>query len=493
MRASRAPVSTHQPLVIVAVLALSSCGGPQPRAVAPHPAPAAALCRFEGAWTNGALRALAGGYEFVRLSEAQIDAQLDRADGPLRFRAQVTTAGWHFVGRLDPDAGDGLRVSAPTPLHEGVILSAGAEGRVLDARPGEVLLGLPQFAPGAEDGFRFTAPVERWVPCSSLGFSFRYRGQDTDGEERAALGLPIELPERFLAPDTRASLANRPGGEPFLEIVPREHAAALRLIAEDGAHSRVLIQHWTGVLVLGWLSSSAIAPSDAEGMGGMGGILGALAGPRTVDVCVSPERLAIFASQAGRPLEQVGWVDPGVRFERGEPGADGAFLIHPAPGGSAFVSGEGVVWMARASAPLQCTQEAYDPSAAFAALIGPPDATIAITATVTAATGVAGPLGGSCELAIEHFPSLPYPCRTQVRCGDRVLYGHLASNGAFECEVTLGETPSVRGRDPQTSASSGDGALIVDTTTGTLEIDDDAQGHAGAFHLEARIDSVVVR
>lgn len=475
--------------LVLAGLVAAGCGG---RRTAPPSGPVTqldrgALCRIDDHWTLGDLRAPRGGFEFVQISGGEAQATLERAEGALRVRAFVRRGGWSFHGRLDPAQGDGLRARSALQIGEGVFASAGTEVAVLDARPGSLAVGMPEHAPGPDDGVRFTGRVGAWVPCNAVGLSFRFRDERTVLEERRALGLPQQPPEAVVAAGSRATLSSEPGGAPFAELAPTEHALGLHVVEERLPHVRVLVHHWTGTMILGWTSADSLSAPDA-GAGGLG-VLGGLAGPRTLRVCTSPERLEIVAAQGQGAAEPVGTVDAGTRFVVAGEAPGGVIQIRPHPADSVSVTGEGVVWTARTSAPLTCAEETHDPAAGLASLLRPA-ASYAIRATVTASSGDTAPATGSeCTAQLQHFPGARYPCRIEVRCGEHVVYGHRPTNGAFECEL-IPDVPSVRGRDVETSAASGDGAMSIDSGQRSLVIDDDAEGPIGAFHLEARIDAL---
>lgn len=115
-----------------------------------------------------------------------------------------------------------------------------------------------------------------------------------------------------------------------------------------------------------------------------------------------------------------------------------------------------------------------------------------VRATVTAVEGSIGvDVGAECGFAVDRRDRSDgtFWCNAQIVCGGRLLYGGPEA-GYFPC--TLFEQPrrDVVGSDPQTHEDDRDAAMSIDTTTGALEIWDDASGELGRFRVRARVDSV---
>jgi hypothetical protein len=340
------------PHVLVA-LAMLGCGAsargervgtvPDTRASVP-------ICAFRGAWGRGELRTEALGEPFLAVSGAETSAVLHRSEGILRFRAEVESNGWHLVGRVDV-ADDPLRSRETIVLADGVIASIGAPLRVLDAREGEVLVSVGGWPARPESGLRFTTPIERWMPCDSLVFAARPRGEVAEAEDRLAIGLPADLPVREIAAQHALTVSATPDGAPFLEIGPRVLTLTALLAAQDGDRSRVVIHDWSGLMIVGWAPSSALSlPPE--------GLLGTMELPPPLEVpgeaCVSSERLEVLAARGSAPIETVGWLEAGAHFVRGPVRVDGLSVIGPAPGAAIHPASPDVVWLARASGERSC-------------------------------------------------------------------------------------------------------------------------------------------
>jgi hypothetical protein len=129
--------------------------------------------------------------------------------------------------------------------------------------------------------------------------------------------------------------------------------------------------------------------------------------------------------------------------------------------------------------------------APVAPLAGDPSAReiVAIIDSASGATALSA--GAECRFPVTRRdrPEGGYWCNAQIQCGGRLLYGG-GTQGFFPC--TLADPPSrhVVGTDDQTTASDGDAAIRLDTTTGTLLVQDDARGPLGAYVLTARVTSV---
>lgn len=353
------------PTLIITLVLVLGCGARSDRgAVSPaaSPAPRAhSLCRIDDRWTDGELRTPSGAFEFVAIADGEATARIDRHDGRLRIRAIVRRDGWTFRGLVAPDA-RALRVRTSTVIREGVIASAGASVAIVDARAGAVAIAPSPSAAGAENGVHLVTPIADWVPCETVGFAFEYRSPRTALAERAAIGLPERPPPRVLAPGARTSLSASPGGSAFAELESSGLGVPLFAIEERLPYTRVLLHHWDGTIILGWVPSEALSEGPRGVAVGTGTLLGALRAPATVRVCVAPEPLELFASRANDPAERVGTIDPGTPFVLDATHANGALTISPHFDGVRQVVrqvGTDVVWSTRTSAPLECTDQAY--------------------------------------------------------------------------------------------------------------------------------------
>lgn len=470
---------------------LGSACGPAARPVASTDE-SAPLCRFDGRWTTGALRATVGGAPFVSFSDGEAEASLDRSQGALRLIARVEVNGWRLEGWSDPASDGHLRARTPLWLHAGVALAAGAGLAVRDARPGEVLVG---SEPAANERFRFSGPVERWVPCEALGLAFEYRDEGSEARDRLALGFQADSPEARLDAASSIAFSEEPGSPPFLEVLPGEYPLRVAVLERRGDLARVLYQEWTGLVIVGWVSAASIGEDEGDGTA-VSNLLGALAGPRPLIVCTSPELLFVTVAAGESPPERVGSIAPGTRFLRiGDAAAGEAVQVAPHPDSRLWLEGDDVRLLARPSAPLSCAEESFDPMAALRSALAAPEALFVIRAEVTASEGLTDVAPGStCEVTVEQWTVDDHDsCRAVVRCGERELYGDSPTNGFLvTCDVDAGAAPPiVTGADDHpTAPSGGDGVVHVDTRAGTVQVGDGPSGRLGTFNVEARVISV---
>lgn len=119
-----------------------------------------------------------------------------------------------------------------------------------------------------------------------------------------------------------------------------------------------------------------------------------------------------------------------------------------------------------------------------------PDARV-VRATVTSASGLADvTMGTVCTVEVRQSDDAELPCRAQIDCGPRHLYGS-ESLGFFACTLTVGGArPDVQGADTLTTRQDTDPAMSLDTIAGTLSMHDDETGPLGAFTLTANVESV---
>ena len=322
----------------------------------------AGACRVAGIWTAGMLRTTRSGTPFAHIHDRDAVASIAIADGPPLVSLQAGGRGWHLVGRADLATDDILRPRARLWLTDGVTLAASTRLRVVAARPGAVRVGPPR-AFAEEHGVSFIEPVERWVPCEELAFSFEERDHETARREREELNLPLAGPASVLRA-SRATLAREPGGPAFLRI--NGSHPALALLETRGKERRVAFEHGSGMTVLGWTSAPAHDPSPRalrhrSGRRYLFGVPNEVIGSEgiacpgpamPVTICTSPERLQLWAARSGAPQEPIGWLDPDTPFERMLPEPDGRFSLWPVSAGLQVDAS--VLWYARARAPLLC-------------------------------------------------------------------------------------------------------------------------------------------
>lgn len=445
----------------------------------------------------GNLRAPVGGFPTLRVHGGQTEAQLQQPEGPLRLSALVASGGWRIYGWSDPVEDMSLSLRELQWLHprsDGVALVVGARPQIIDARPGEVLIGPPRFSAAMGERFRFLVPVQAWVSCDELSLEGTLNTPGIAERRREALGFDADAPRGWISVgDEPVTLSLEPGGPPFVEIHPDEHPVSVRIVGERGDQRRVLILDWTGAAVVGWIDAAQVHP-PSEGGGGTG-LLGSLAGARQLTVCTSPAEVDLLTSFEGSPPEPIGALAPGTRFVRGQERGDGLLTITPHPSARVSPATSDVQLLILADALLTCVEETYNPLARVLVQQSEPESVLLITAEVTSLEGLDGvEVGSQCQGRLEHFPeSERYPCRLEVRCGDQVLYGHQSTNGYLvDCTIDPeADPPVLSGLDGAPSHSGGgDGAVSIDTAAGTLEVSDVELGHLGAFQLESEIRSI---
>lgn len=439
-----------------------------------------ALCVIRSEWTGPSLRAREGGFVFGKAYAWQAQAAIGRHEGALRIDAELVRGGWRLFGRVDPDEDSALRTTEPSWLREGTVaLRTDAMVRPLDARDGELFVtpwpfeeeqarSSPRVMHDWNVVVRFRAPVQGWVPCSRLGFSFPNRRSAS--EEMRALGFSESDGPVTLRPGHRVPIAERPGGTSFAELrVSREDPLTVELLERRGRHVRVRHTLLNGVLIAGWIPTRALL-DEWRGLAG-GGTAGA--NPRTGrwTVCTSRERLEVHAAEGDRPAERIGSVEPATPFLRLGEGPDGAIVVEPHPTEMLFVP-DGVRWLVRPSAPLACAEDRYPPA-------------VHVSAAVTTVSGLEGVAPGArCEVAVEHFTHNGR-CRASVQCGDRAIGWRPSSpSHSFECQAATSGELRVRG----TNQGRTEPTFTIDTRAGSLTIE--RTSGQDAFRLEARVESL---
>ncbi len=293
---------------------------------------------------------------FADVSAAEADGALERNGSGLVLRVAVLSHGWTLRGTTDLADGGALRLQRMVGLGGVLTAHPGASISVTDARPGQALVGPGRFAFGLDQGdVRFVADPTRWVPCDALGFAYTFRDEHTEDRERAAMGCTGELPTREIAPTASVDLTAAPGGAPQVHVNPRENGIGVRPLGTDGAFTRVLLQHWTGFALVGWLPTTALG---AESEGGFAALMGGLGASdrRALTICRAPVDVTFGFTHAGAPLEHAGSVAAGTEFVRGASTADGGFVIAPYPRGASPHAVQGVTWVAHAAVALSCRE-----------------------------------------------------------------------------------------------------------------------------------------
>jgi hypothetical protein len=110
---------------------------------------------------------------------------------------------------------------------------------------------------------------------------------------------------------------------------------------------------------------------------------------------------------------------------------------------------------------------------------------------VASASGAPGVTPGmECSAVVERRmrTAADYWCKTQVRCGDVLLYGG-ADHGFFPCQLLMNERRDVTGSDGETFASDGDGAFEIDTTVNRITVRD-VGGALGEFSVVGDVTAI---
>lgn len=320
------------------------------------------LCTLTGDWTSGELRAPRGGFEYAHVRDGSAEAQLHRREGSLRVDVELARAGWTLLGQVDPREDHAFRMAEPSWLREGVALRSDTTVRVLDARPGEVLVAPWRSGDeGSDDVYfiggdarvRFREPIERWLPCNHVGFASAERNLR---HELEALGMVADGDPVELRAGRRARLAVTPGGAEFAVLLPGEYSLVLAVLERRGRYARVLYPARGGMLLVGWTPSSSLTPPARDGGLSLTG-RGRGGGNGMRSVCTSAERLTLYAAKGEGPAEHVGFIEPGTRFVRQAVRDDGAIVITPHPSDEIHRVGQAVAWLIRPSAALQCNDE----------------------------------------------------------------------------------------------------------------------------------------
>lgn len=485
---------------------LLGCGGPQTPAVVTAPVPEAPRCRFEGRVARLQLRTPQGGFVGATIVDAVDRAAVWGQGEALRVEHDVRREGWSLSGVSDPSQEDDFQLRTALNLDGGVLLSVDAMVRVVDARDGELLVAPPRNFPGPDRGYRFLRSTRQWVSCGDVRLAAVRAPRGDFRAQREAAGFSADLPERRILSAATVLFAQEPGGEPFFELTPRDHESRVSLVRTAGSHSQVLLQHYTGVAIFGWVPSTVLqSRSPAERLSGVLGALGGAGQP--FEVCHHDAPIVVQATAEGHEPEVFANIAPGTAFVREELRPDGRRAIRPHQAG-VYVP-EGVAWSIQEFGGLSCrTEEPPSLAGVLGGLSGsigsvsgvggnvvslsPPDAALSLRAVVLSATGLPSlSPGDTCELRVEHLAGdRRLACRTVVRCGELTLFGERATNGFHVCEFSVGDSPGVEGADAQTSQRSGDPAMYLNSRERSLRLRDDARGSHGAFELTAEIDTV---
>jgi hypothetical protein len=336
--------------------------------------PHGGVCTVQSRWTAGELRSPDGSFAYASVSDA--DTTVDLTATPLRVH--VVVDGFTLEGSLD--ATSELRIVPPTALGRVVLLPPGAHVTWLGFESDHVRIGLGRFSFDEHDGIAWVVPPTTTVPCSALGLSFALRDDESERRERLALGLPLDPPTRWIPAGSSVAISPDPGAPAEVVLTAHDAALAVLVIGEQPGYARIAQQHWTGATLVGWVDADALVSEEPAGDAyGMGGLLGALAGPQTIDTCFASETLPVSVRQIATVDDEgnrvplavpaaaipVGWLEAGARFVRRETRADGTIVFTPHTHGHVSATSE-AEWLVPASATLTCVEERVDPSSVFA-------------------------------------------------------------------------------------------------------------------------------
>lgn len=115
-----------------------------------------------------------------------------------------------------------------------------------------------------------------------------------------------------------------------------------------------------------------------------------------------------------------------------------------------------------------------------------PGNSLTITMTVDTTTGsLPGVAPGTvCAFLVTHRDDQGgLDCQAHVTCAGIELYGDTDTNGFFPCPSWSTASPTVVGSDTQMTGADSDPSFLIDSTTGTIIIADDASGAHGAFNV----------
>ncbi|MGF1469566.1 MAG: hypothetical protein ACFCGT_25880 [Sandaracinaceae bacterium] len=311
-------------LALLTLAGAIGCVGPAPPPVetaVTATAPPPRLCEGEDRLRAASLRAHRSGARFVFVSDVRVRAAIRRVDGAPRLDIALDDAGWHLFGWLDLSRDRVLALMEALWLEPEVLaLPAASHVRVLDARPGELRVGI------AEEpvlGVRLLDPLpSTWVPCDQLTLS---NPQPEDGFE--SLGLR-ETRRIRLAPGSRFSLARAPNGPPYAAVQVGDRPWRAYVLEERDGAARLVLRGLDAV-VIGWAARSELDEVDMSRDRLVA--LGALREQVELDLCRSPARLPLTVQVAEAAPEVVGTLEPGATFRLIERQDDGTLQIGTGP------------------------------------------------------------------------------------------------------------------------------------------------------------------
>lgn len=367
-RVARADVRNGWPLaawLLIAAPLFGSCGGSFLEGTGTSPSETA--CTIQGELTSGELLVPDGSFAFARVSGGRTTAIITDE----RVTAHLEVDGVVLDGALDRTSG--LRAARPLSLGEDILLPTGTEVALLSGRRDHVRIGLGRFAFTLDEGVSWRGVPAAEVACDALGLSFAYRDDASEARDWAELRLPAATATVWLAPGTSVEIAPRPDASPALTLSAREYAHALRVIETRGDFVRVVMQHWTGTVLVGWARSASFVTTEPAGASAMGGLLADIldGGASTYDDCVAATAVDVSVRQIATTaadgttvpitpsaLVQVGSIAAGTHFVRRRTGAD-ALSIAPLPTSGLSITSE-AEWLIPL-VPVECT-EARRPS-----------------------------------------------------------------------------------------------------------------------------------
>ena len=444
--------------------------------------PEGPLCEMQGAGWSIPLRS-ANGIHFADVSSAEGRGRLERMGNELVLAAEVEKGGWRLSTQDHPGTNALFRLVEATGFGDVLTALVGTEVVIADADPGVVSVELP----GAvldRASLRLLARAPSRLACDRI----------TLAQPRPSGPPPTQGEMVDLLPDVAIPVAAGPGLQPSVEIVPSRDTPIVRRVEERDGWSRI-IRRQGGIELEGWVESTKLEPHRDFAVGGL---LGALRGSGTAEVCRSNDDLDVRVRRAADGAEaDVGTITAGTRFIRIN-GRSEDMQVEPYPSSGVELRGGVTMWTS-ARAPLECHVEA--PNRGILGALGnagglggvlsalprrvPHQPAGSLRVRVTRVRGLSGVRrGSSCTIDLTHGSN----CRAEIRCGQHTLFGETSRLGFFPCEYQANPLRVV-GEDttPTDSNGGGDAAMRLDTDASTLTMHDSSHGHIGEYELEARI------
>jgi len=481
-----------------AIAVTLGCGGSAPHteivvapAVAPSPPAPVAHADCELTSEHARITLLApDGWRAVFVRDVQATARVLPIESNVNVEVEVVEPSFTLRGEF---AADELVLTAPTRLGPLVWGTHSMWTHVMAARPGELKLGLREYAHG---NVVFEAPSEAWVGCDAVQLPNGDQNPSRDLDALLAELGASDTSEVWLRSEETLEWRETPEG-PTLARWPVQSPPA-RVLEQRGPDTRVVASFLPGTAVVGWVPTAAVMHEQGEGGGGLlGSLAGSSSATQIFPVCRLTREQPLVATHGPHQAE-MGVLRPGARVVRGVGGERGWVEIggHPDDALTLPYGPQGeppTKWWVSGDA-LRCDEPpVYGTSLRTLATQPPLD--LSASLDVTQASGLADVApGASCSLELTYRPRWgAFPCRAVVTCGERVLFGAERHNGYLACEVSQGPPLSVHAQDEHTTREDGgDAALTLDTTAGSFEIRDSADGSFGVYAIEGALSGLHV-